>query len=136
VPIRICKSNKERRHNGQTDKRTKNDLQNTTQKTNNRVTRTLLQPMAYYLNYNRWHTISSAVVRWFYEQYCDLTKRQAMIHKTYIRKRSLSNTKPTNRTGGIGTHVLRKGTQILFNGIRFNILVENQMASHEGENTL
>ena len=43
--IRIRKSKKDRQHNGQkkTDKRTNNDLQNTTHKTKDRVTRTALK---------------------------------------------------------------------------------------------
>ena len=43
--IRICKSRKGRQHNGQKKKnseRAKNDLQSTTQKTNDRATRTEL----------------------------------------------------------------------------------------------
>ena len=41
--IRICKSKKNRQHNGQKkkDKRTKNVLQNITHKTKDRITRTL-----------------------------------------------------------------------------------------------
>ena len=43
--IRIRKSKKDRKHNGQkkTDKRTNNDIQNITHKTKDRVTRTPLQ---------------------------------------------------------------------------------------------
>jgi len=45
VVIRICKSKKDGQHNDQKkrDKRTNNDLQNTTQKTKDRVTRTPLK---------------------------------------------------------------------------------------------
>jgi hypothetical protein len=44
--IRIRESKKDRHHNGQKkkDKRTNNDLQNTTHKTNVRLTRTALKP--------------------------------------------------------------------------------------------
>ena len=44
--VRIRKSKEDRKHNGQNkkDKRTNNDLQNTTQKTKDRATRTPLKP--------------------------------------------------------------------------------------------
>ena len=47
VVIRICTSKKDRQRNGQKKKgkRTKNDLQNITHTTNDRVTRTPLKPV-------------------------------------------------------------------------------------------
>ena len=45
--IIICKSKKDRQHNGQkkNDKMTNNDLQNTTQKAKDRATRTLIETL-------------------------------------------------------------------------------------------